>query len=105
MTWTLEQVAGPAPSDVPLGEDEAVEGEAMFAFRAPEVDQDTLMEFELTISDGEDITMERISVGIQNIELTPTVSLLGRRLRYLTVFTIRNRPISTPCRSEITRLV
>ena len=77
MTWTLEQVAGPAPSDVPLGEDEAVEGEGMFAFRAPEVDQDTLMEFELTISAGEDITMERISVGIQNIELTPTVSLLG----------------------------
>lgn len=77
LTWTLEQVAGPVPSDVPLDEDEAVEGEGMFAFRTPEVDEDTLMEFELTVSDGEDITMERISITIQNIELTPTKSLLG----------------------------
>ncbi|MEZ6011222.1 MAG: hypothetical protein R3C08_05040 [Hyphomonas sp.] len=55
-------------------------GDGIFAFRAPEVNADAVMEFEVSASDGEDTTTETVAITATNIVLTPTSDLLGETL-------------------------
>jgi len=57
-------------------------GDGIFAFRAPEVNADAVMEFEVSASDGEDTTTETVAITATNIVLTPEVDVLGQE--YLT---------------------
>lgn len=79
LTITVTQVSGPAPSDVPLYEGVPT-GEGIFAFRAPEVDEDAVMTFEISVSDGEDTSTETVTITIVNIVLTPELGSFGETL-------------------------
>ena len=87
---TLTQVSGPEPGDVPLGED-APTGESIFTFRAPEVSEDTVMEFELSVSDGQEMRTETLDITIADIVLQPSVDML---MDTIGVFEDLNNPTS-----------
>ena len=76
LTIEISQVSGPAPGNVPIFEDVPT-GAGIFAFRAPEVYADTAMEFEVSVSDGEDTTTQNVTVTVQNIALSPVGSIMG----------------------------
>ena len=80
LTITITQTAGPEPSPVPLDETDAPSGEGLFAFRAPELDEDAVMQFEISVSDGEHTVTETASVTVQNIVLGPEVNVFGDTL-------------------------
>lgn len=76
LTISLSQVSGPSLGSVPLDGTEP-SGEGIFAFRAPEVDQDTVLEFEISVSDGEDTSTGTVAITAMNIVLEPEVAALG----------------------------
>ncbi|KCZ85588.1 PKD domain-containing protein [Hyphomonas adhaerens MHS-3] len=76
LTIAVTQLSGPAPSNVPLFENVPT-GEGIFAFRAPEVSADSAMEFEISVSDGEDTTTENVTISVRNIVLSPVGGIVS----------------------------
>ncbi len=80
LTIKVTQVSGPVPSDIPIYEDVPA-GDGIFTFRAPEVDADSVMEFEISVSDGEETRTEIAAVTATNIVLGPEMDILGTPYR------------------------
>ena len=79
LTFSVTQKSGPQVSDVPIYESVPT-GEAIFAFRAPEVDASAVMEFEIYVFDGMDIGIETVAVTATNIVMEPSIDILGEVL-------------------------
>ncbi|KCZ45643.1 hypothetical protein [Hyphomonas sp. CY54-11-8] len=79
LTIAVTQLSGPAPSNVPWFENVPT-GAGVFAFRAPEVNADSAMEFEISVSDGEDTTTENVTISVQNIVLSPVGGIVGNNI-------------------------
>ena len=68
LSFTLTQTGGPAAEEVSTGS-------GVFEFSMPEVTQDETLNFELSVSDGEDTITQVVSVTASNIVLTPEITL------------------------------
>ncbi|MEL7544644.1 MAG: hypothetical protein AAGJ70_12810 [Pseudomonadota bacterium] len=70
LTFSVTQVSGPDATSV--DDPNAVAG--VFAFSSPEVDDDGVMTFEVTVSDGETSVVRTVEVPVRNDILEPATS-------------------------------